>query len=752
MSEVSLFRNFATLIEHKPLVFVIDEIKSDTYRSQVEAIRKLIAQGLDKEADNLKKQLPGFTPSGTFKNGRKAERLTMYNGNVILDLDKLSPKQLEDARKAVTLIPFTFAAFISPSGNGLKIIVPVTSSAEHHKTAFQQVAGYYQQALQLVVDPSGKDVSRLCFMSYDPDCYYNSNAVSFKVNIETVLPKVSEPDNKKHKEQPKPQSASKEPDWAESFGNCVDFTERKISYHDGNRNNFVHLLACNCNRIGMPEGIAETFILQNFNLDTIEASPTIHSAYANNIADFAKFANSANLQKADDLESHHKDYLKSTPVIPDVIFQFLPEILKTGAFAFGADFRKCDVFLTGAITILSGCMPNVSGVYSNERVYPHLFSFIIAPAASGKGAMKNAKRLADKIHERLVAASQKEKEQYDNEMVDFKTNLTRRKKDDPIPDKPKEPKFRLVFIPADCSQAMLMLLLQDNDGKGIICETEADSMSGANKQDWGNYSHILRGAFHHEKISAARKSNRELIEVNEPQLAVSLSGTPAQVPKLISSSEDGLFSRFLFYAFKSDITWQDPSPSSNCIVYNDHFEKLSVDVLNLFDFLSQSPTVVLLTREQWNELNTAFIGRLHEATLYNCEEVAGIVYRLGLILFRFCMIFTALRKFETGELTNKMYCTDDDFHTALTLSGVYLEHSLLMFNNLPNQLESTPFKMPNNKKQLLQKLPYEFKRQDAVELGKQLGFSVRTVDEFLKNSLGTHLEKVKNGNYRKLKI
>src|SRR5690554_8206625 len=114
---------------------------------------------------------------------------------------------------------------------------------------------------------------------------------------------------------------------------------------------------------------------------------------------------------------------------------------------------------------------------------------------------------------------------------------------------------------------MMMQILQDNDGRGIICETEADAMSGANKQDWGNYSHIMRAAFHHEKISAARKTNRELLEIKHPQLAVALSGTPAQVPKLIASAEDGLFSRFIFYAFKNEIVWQDPSPRPGGIVY-----------------------------------------------------------------------------------------------------------------------------------------------------------------------------------------
>jgi hypothetical protein len=73
-----------------------------------------------------------------------------------------------------------------------------------------------------------------------------------------------------------------------------------------------------------------------------------------------------------------------------------------------------------------------------------------------------------------------------------------------------------------------------------------------------------------------------------------LSGTPAQAPKLIASAEDGLFSRFLFYAFKNEIVWQDPSPQSHTIVFNDHFEALSQSVLDMIGFLEQSPTVVQL--------------------------------------------------------------------------------------------------------------------------------------------------------------
>ena len=72
------------------------------------------------------------------------------------------------------------------------------------------------------------------------------------------------------------------------------------------------------------------------------------------------------------------------------------------------------------MAILSGCLPNVSGVYSGSVVYPSLFSFILAPAASGKGALKFAKALADKYHSKVLAISLEDKKRYDENLAAFK--------------------------------------------------------------------------------------------------------------------------------------------------------------------------------------------------------------------------------------------------------------------------------------------------------------------------------------------
>ena len=739
MTTITTYKNFNLPIEDVSLISIISNIKSGTYHDSINAIRMAKGMGKPERADHLKKELLAFTPSATFKDGRKKDLLTAYSGCVHLDFDKLTPEELQQAFDLAVKIPFTYACFTSPSGDGLKVFIKVNTDQETHEQAYKQVQAYYEKEINIEADPKCKDITRLCFVSDDPNAFLNESASTFEIALQEQAP-LSEPLFEQAQNS-----------FNTIFDECVSFTNNILTYNNGNRNNYLYQLACNCNRRGIPHPEAEHLITSNFHHENqTEIRKTIESAYQNNVAEFGKFANLAGSQKKEITNDQTEDYLKTTPTIPIEAINLMPDLFREGARAFEDNPRKRDVFLTSALCIISGCLPEVQGVYDQERVFPHLFSFIIAPAASGKGVLKNAKRLGDKIHNRFREESKAERKDYENELIQYKAQLSKRKKDDPIPEKPEEPKRKMLFFPADTSQAMMLQMLNDNNSRGIICETEADTMSGTNKQDWGNYSPIMRGAFQHEKISAARKTNNEIIEVECPQLAITLSGTPAQVPKLIASAEDGLFSRFIFYAFKADIVWRDPSPRPGGIVYNDHFEALSKYVMELYDFFENSPTNIYLTSEQWERLNNAFHDKLMTVVIFTSVDAASIVYRLGLILFRICMIFTSLRKFENGDCSKDVTCTDDDFQAALMLSDVYLQHSLLMFNNLEEQKESKVYKMPNNKKQLLDQLPQAFQRKEAVAIGVKLGLSERSVDDFLNNSVPMLLEKPKTGFYRKI--
>lgn len=123
---------------------------------------------------------------------------------------------------------------------------------------------------------------------------------------------------------------------------------------------------------------------------------------------------------------------------------------------------------------------------------------------------------------------------------------------------PKEPPYRSMLIPANCSSTAIYQALHDNHDQGITFETEADSLANTLKSDYGNFSDGLRKGFHHEDITYRRRKENEHVEIHNPKWTVYLTGTPGQVNNLIPSPENGLFSRFLF--MKVDI----PAKGTTC--------------------------------------------------------------------------------------------------------------------------------------------------------------------------------------------
>jgi len=747
--KASIFQNYVQWIEDKSLIIIIKSIKEGKYKEQVKTIRNLIANGKLDAADKLKKQLPAFTPSGTFNNGRKADLLTEYSSHIILDVDKITPEHVTDIIIKAALIPNTFAAFISPSGNGVKILVYVNNPGEYHKTAYAQAAAYYETKLAIKFDPSGKDVSRLCFMSYDPDCFRNLDATPFQVQL---------PENKVQEITaeapiiPMPLKQDTSNEWDSTLNRCLEFTQKKSTYTDGNRNNFIHLLACNCNRVGIPQTITENYILSNFDLDKKEATESVLSAYKNNIHEHAKFANIAN--SVDYTAPSKDDLLINMPYLPESIYDKLPSILKNGCEVF-KDRREKDIFITGALSVLSGCMRNVMGLYRGKQHYSNLFIFIIAPAASGKGALTFSKQLGDKYHDSLVSQSQRDKKKYEIELAAYKASLYKSKNKastntEDNPEMPDEPPFKVLFIPANNSSARIIQHLKEGDEQGVFCETEADTMSNALKQDWGSYSDLLRKSFHHETVSYSRKTNKEWIELKTPRLSVALAGTPGQVEGLIKSAEDGLFSRFIFYVFKSESQWINAGPTMNGTNLTTHFDNLSMDVMNFVEYLNNQQEIEFnLTETQWEKLNAYGDECLNTLSAFVSEDLASTSKRLGLILFRVAMILTALRYYDNAEINTSFTCSDEDFEIALQMVQVYQEHAVFMFNELPKKATVTDKAMKN----FYEALPQTFRRKEAVLLAdERFGIKNRSADSYLARLVTFHwLNQPRVGNFVKVK-
>ena len=239
------------------------------------------------------------------------------------------------------------------------------------------------------------------------------------------------------------------------------------------------------------------------------------------------------------------------PTFSDKVRGLLPGLLEK-VLSKADSNEDGDILLLGSIAVISACLPRVMGVYNKRPVWSNLFLFVTARASSGKGRLALCRYLIEPIHDELRRLNEAEMGEYKQKMQQYNAS-----KNKGSLEKPEEPPLRMLFIPANSSATAVYQVLNDNDGQGILFETEGDTLANTFSSDYGNYSDGFRKAFHHESISYVRRKDREYVNLRKPRLSTLLTGTPKQVLSLITDAENGLFSRFIFYYMDTKLEWQD---------------------------------------------------------------------------------------------------------------------------------------------------------------------------------------------------
>ena len=722
MASSTIFKNFTVPVEKKSLLLIGKDIISDKYKTEVEEIRNLIAQGNKAEADNKKKQLLAFTPSAVFTEKRQMPFLEMYSGFVHLDFDKLTPEQLQTAFAIISKISYTSLCFISPSGNGLKVFVEVSTELEHHDIAYLQVQKYYEDATGLKADPSCKDVTRLCFMSHDPNAYRTIQNEKFIVALpQFIQEQQSQTPTAIAPVVPIETAEPEDLNITFLFNQQIQFTNQKASYTDGNRNNYIYLLASNCNRVGLSQSDTEILCTQHFDLPEREIKTAVNSAYSHHTQEHKKFEPK---QKATDQEEAQPE--EQMPTLPDAVFDTIPEFLKH-ITQVATTKEERDILLLGSLVTLSVAFPKLIGKYGDNPVNTNLFIFISAKASAGKGILIHCRKLVEPIHLALRNQAKIMKQQFEVDMQEYNAN----KGKDANTEKPQKPPQKMLFIPANNSATGFLEILGDSDKRGLIFETEGDTLAKAFKSDYGDFSDGFRNAFQHEPISYYRRTDKEYVEIDRPCLSALLSGTPKQITTLIPNAENGLFSRFMFYVMNMKLIWKDVFASKTENGLDVHFEKLGNDFYSLYQTLQANPDVHFsLTPSQQLQFNQ-FFEKMQ--TLYvniQEEEIISSVRRLGLIAYRIMMIFSALRIMEDGNIEQNLYCNDTDFQNTLDMITILVKHSSYVYSQIAQ--ETYKPKPKHKKEQFLENLPYHFNRQTYVATALSLGITDKSAQRYIK--------------------
>ena len=406
----------------------------------------------------------------------------------------------------------------------------------------------------------------------------------------------------------------------------------------------------------------------------------------------------------------------------------------------------CDLLLLGSITAISACLPNISGFYAERDVYPNLFLFICAQASAGKGRLSLCRRLVEPIHDSFKELYRLEQQSYAEQKAEWEANKK-------IGAEPQEPKRKVVIIPANGSSTAVYEHLNDSDDKGLIFETEGDTLANTFKSDYGNFSDGFRKAFHHETISYTRRKDKEFVEIKAPQLSAVLSGTPHQINSLIPNAENGLFSRFIFYTMSTQIVWQNVFATNDSKTSIDQFFfALGQEFKQFYEILKAGRKHrFTFTQNQMAEFQEFFDKTQMAFFENNGHEIIGSVRRMGLITFRIAMILTAIRLMYTSQYESEvLVCDDRDFKTTLAMVKVLLKHTESVFGQLPPSDAGTPPSRNELTSQFLLSLPDEFDRKAYLDAAKSLGIPPKTADKHITRFLNHgNIVRMKHGAYKK---
>lgn len=278
---------------------VLDRIKNGNSKKEIEEYRAT-------KNTEIKQNLVGVCFNGEF-NHRSLAGCIKHSGLIVLDFDDVGEDKIQEFKKEISKDEYIYACWISPSGDGLKVLVKIPPSIEDHKSYFDALEKHFNYPYW---DVSGKDVPRFCFESYDPEIYINKDSSLWEVK---ELPTIEEigtttPIIAVESEQRKVQ-------------NLLTWWEKKYGFVDGERSNNLFKLASSFNDFGINKSTCESVLMQfeRKDFNSKEILSIIKSAYRKSSSFGTKFfEDKLMIEKIDKLVRAGKNEADIINALPEI--------------------------------------------------------------------------------------------------------------------------------------------------------------------------------------------------------------------------------------------------------------------------------------------------------------------------------------------------------------------------------------------------------------------------------------------------
>lgn len=752
-------------------------LRGERWKVQVEEYQRLKASGRETEAKKLKRKLAALVIAERCDGSHAETNLKQWSGDAMLDVDKCNGR-VSEFLQVLKDTPWVKAAWRSVSYDGLKLVVRVEAeSVDEYRLAYALVAWHVAQLLAFPCDMSCKNPTRPCFASYDPEAFFRPDTEVFPWRrfvtehpdrVGEILAELK---------VKTPAGASGPPVAASGMLHTFfnEFLEQN-PFVDGKKNEFLLKLG----RIARYKGVGEEELarLKTLAVERLagmgcaagDIPPRIDSGYryadmnkgSGTPASRAHKAQGSPMRYSEpnegeeevELEKLEADKLRrEVPCLPDELFDRLPDFLKRG-LTHVRNKRERDILLLSMITNISGCLPGVRMNYGGMVYSADLYLVALAGSGRGKGVMQLAAILPAAIQEYYDELNRKDEREYRQKLLKWNLEERLAAQEKRVPDLdqcPEMPVERILKVAPNISKSQLILALEAGGAVGLVMNaSELDMISSAMHQEYGKHDDVMRAASQHEEVSSYFKTDHRLVVVSDPHLALCASGTPAQLHKFISSLENGMYSRVAFYVGQAHWEYKSANPGKARLDMRAYFKGMGEELLRMFIFLSGSPTEVVFTEEQWKEHTERFRTYLREVVAEDDDSPGAIVLRHGLMMSRIAMVLTALRKCEPQWNTSEWECSDEDFHTAMQIVDVLLEHSLLLSTSMDDTAgRIRPVKAFFKLRPVLKKMPREFTYSELMAAANEAGLPTASVKRYLLRLVYYQIVEKEDGKYRK---
>lgn len=511
---------------------VLDNIKTGKYKDLIDKLNSYVYDS--KEQDQFKKtKLPAIGWNGVFTY-RANDKLIEHSGLVAIDFDKIPDQELEKYIDILKKDPYTFALFRSPRRNGLKCIVRIPAEIENHRYYVRGLRKHYGS----IYYDHFEDESRLCYVSHDPDLYFNSQAKEW-----TTKDMAEEYKNQSTTNANQIENTEEISDISHNIFDMLIRWElnRNNHYQDNNKYKYLVSLYSGFNRFGVPQTHAAELAKNKFlnfpntkwvdERDFFKIAESVYKTYPDK-HNTAKY-NPAPKYKLNGLERPEIEKMMfPIDVFPSDCQNFIKELNRT--LKYNMDFISISIMFVFAT--LNGNKFKLK--VKNGWNAPTIFWFM---AVGEPGTMKT--HPLNSIIKPISLIDKQNKALYDNDIKEWEMNGSTGKK----------PRYKQTLLSDYTLEALHEVHSYNKRGLGLYKDEIVGFLNDMNKYRKGSDEQFWLESFNNQSYQINRVS-KDPIRLDEIMINIIGSIQPAVLANVAKTYHgNGLIDRFLYTAAEENI-------------------------------------------------------------------------------------------------------------------------------------------------------------------------------------------------------